>query len=413
MEPIKLVIYVVATILAFFLELVISVSGYLLRVIRPPMQADEKDANPVIFGSLFNFTYVTSDWIGAGGNGSIYKAAVLDDAGSPLQAFVAVKEFFFNPREYFAQPEHFDELCRKYSLLPTIKHDNLISYRQVRIAKADLGGVSIKIAMDYYPDGDLAMYLERLHGRKELLDQAQAIHFALDIARGLQHLHAQHIINGDLKPQNVILHILPDGEIRLVICDLDGSIRMETNKTCSRDITQRYGTDGYMAPEVLKKFAAKGMEQNDPAVASILIGRSSDIWSLGCILVDFGNAMTGAEPVLHYRNHFVPAGAGQLGYMAWKGFLESGYIPYICDTVLADVARCCLQLDSDKRISAGDLAGKLQTLEEALQAPPGGGLRSYGRDFCMYDRVARDGVSGGHGRDIMAVINPKRYVQIV
>uniref|UniRef100_A0A8C0GQK9 G protein-coupled receptor kinase n=1 Tax=Chelonoidis abingdonii TaxID=106734 RepID=A0A8C0GQK9_CHEAB len=77
------------------------------------------------------------------------------------------------------------------------------------------------------------------------LEMKRIIFYSAQITCGILHLHSIRILYRDMKPENVLLD--DNGNCRL--SDLGLAVQVKEGKT----ITQRAGTNGYMAPEILKE----------------------------------------------------------------------------------------------------------------------------------------------------------------
>uniref|UniRef100_A0A8D2L4R8 G protein-coupled receptor kinase n=1 Tax=Varanus komodoensis TaxID=61221 RepID=A0A8D2L4R8_VARKO len=84
--------------------------------------------------------------------------------------------------------------------------------------------------------------LEKVNSR---LEMDRAIFYSAQITCGMLHLHSIKIVYRDMKPENVLLD--DNGHCRL--SDLGLAVEVKEGK----EITQRAGTNGYMAPEILKE----------------------------------------------------------------------------------------------------------------------------------------------------------------
>ncbi|PNH00436.1 putative serine/threonine-protein kinase, partial [Tetrabaena socialis] len=97
---------------------------------------------------------------------------------------------------------------------------------------------------------------------------------ALMIARGLQHIHAKHIVHGDLNPNNVLLVRTPETPLGfcLKVADFGLSVRVGEGQSHLSNLFQ--GSPYYVAPEV---------------ILSGKVGKSADIFSLGIMLWELQN----------------------------------------------------------------------------------------------------------------------------
>ena len=120
---------------------------------------------------------------------------------------------------------------------------------------------TIGIVMELAPDGSLYKYLHE-KGQKPPLEQS--IEWALQVARGMKHLHDSDIVHRDLKSQNILL----SGTVAK-ICDFGTARILECTKTQS----ETKGTYRWMAPEVMRRDDAR-------------INRRCDVYSYAMVLYE-------------------------------------------------------------------------------------------------------------------------------
>ena len=126
----------------------------------------------------------------------------------------------------------------------------------VRIFDQGFTDKHIYIAMEFFPNGDLA----RLMGKP--LDSHIAVCLIASVARALAAIHAVGIVHRDLKPQNIMLRA--DGSLALV--DFGVSHDVSLTLTLANSLE---GTPIYMSPEQCEGKPVDGR---------------SDLYSLGCML---------------------------------------------------------------------------------------------------------------------------------
>ncbi|XP_003789496.1 rhodopsin kinase [Otolemur garnettii] len=97
------------------------------------------------------------------------------------------------------------------------------------------------LVMSLMNGGDLKFHIYSVGTRG--LPMSRVVFYAAQMACGVLHLHTLGIIYRDLKPENVLLDDL--GNCRL--SDMGLAVQIQDGKP----ITQRAGTNGYMAPEIL------------------------------------------------------------------------------------------------------------------------------------------------------------------
>ncbi|KAM9315672.1 rhodopsin kinase GRK7 [Gastrophryne carolinensis] len=97
------------------------------------------------------------------------------------------------------------------------------------------------LVMTIMNGGDLKYHIYNV-GEKGL-EMSRVIFYSAQICCGILHLHSLKIVYRDMKPENVLLD--DNGNCRL--SDMGLAVKVNEDKP----ITQRAGTNGYMAPEIL------------------------------------------------------------------------------------------------------------------------------------------------------------------
>jgi serine/threonine-protein kinase TTK/MPS1 len=109
-------------------------------------------------------------------------------------------------------------------------------------------------------------------------------------------VHDHDIVHSDLKPANFVL---VQGRLKLIDFGIANAI--ETDHTVNVHRDSHIGTPNYMSPESLEDSAggAKGQLSNGQGIKDMKLGKSSDVWSLGCILYQM---VYGKPPFAHIAN---------------------------------------------------------------------------------------------------------------
>ncbi|KAH7444797.1 hypothetical protein KP509_02G092400 [Ceratopteris richardii] len=176
--------------------------------------------------------------------------------------------------------------------------------------------------LEYMDGGSLATLLRRRGGK--LNDERVAARYTRAILQGLDYLHGKGIVHCDIKSHNILI-----GSSGVKIADFGAARRMKTEGSAAMDGVLR-GTPLYMAPEV-----AQGIEQGPP----------SDIWSLGCTLVEM---LQGRPPWGHIKSLaalFLKLGSSD----------ECIPLPPSISAEAEDFIRLCLRKDTQARPTAAEL----------------------------------------------------------
>ncbi|XP_062988233.1 rhodopsin kinase GRK7 [Elgaria multicarinata webbii] len=113
----------------------------------------------------------------------------------------------------------------------------------VTLAYAYQSKTALCLVMSLMNGGDLKYHIYNVGDRG--LEMDRVVFYSAQITCGILHLHSIKIVYRDMKPENVLLD--DNGHCRL--SDLGLAVEVKDGK----EITQRAGTNGYMAPEILKE----------------------------------------------------------------------------------------------------------------------------------------------------------------
>lgn len=146
------------------------------------------------------------------------------------------------------------QFTKEVTLLSRLRHPNVIKF-----VGACKDPPVYCIITEYLAEGSLRSYLHKLENRT--LPLPRLIAFALDIAKGMEYIHSQHVIHRDLKPENVLI----DDDFHLKIADFGIACEEEYCDLLADDP----GTYRWMAPEMIKRKP---------------YGRKADVYSFGLVL---------------------------------------------------------------------------------------------------------------------------------
>src|SRR6195256_3415243 len=208
-----------------------------------------------LLGTTLNGRYRLDSRIGAGGMSTVYLA--LDVT---LQRQVAIK---LMNREVASDSDHLERFRREARAVAQLSHPHIVG---VIDAGEDDGRPYIVFE---FVDGETLKERIRRMGR---LPIAEAVAYAIEIARALGAAHARHIVHRDVKPQNVLI----DEEGSAKVTDF-GIARTLDEEGLTAD-GRVLGTTDYVSPE--------------QALGQPVTGQS-DLYSLGVVLFEM---LTGEVP---------------------------------------------------------------------------------------------------------------------
>ncbi|XP_055354780.1 dual specificity protein kinase zak2-like [Paramacrobiotus metropolitanus] len=294
----------------------------------------------LVFGRTCSYEYGPGSFIKRGCNGIVYKAAITEHGNFAGSREVAVK-VLFNPD--WEHPDYREQTnASKMKKILELEHPHLVKYHKITVFR-ERRDWSIELLMDYFPDGNLDELLRRIKRKRRPLHPVKAISYAVDIAEGLKYLHEREIMLCNLQPKNILV----DSGERLLICNYEDCVRGDVMP--ARDLTHLMESLRYMSPEMI---ARKMISRKGP------VGKKTDIWSLGCILLQLAKLTVSTkthwsiEKGGHVMEIFKPK------VIALIRSMVDGYVPIVDESIAPEVAawvRQCLRIDSNERISASQL----------------------------------------------------------
>ena len=204
-------------------------------------------------GKLLDNRYEILEIIGSGGMSVVYKAMC-----HKLHRYVAVKIL---RDEMAADAELKNRFQAEAHAVAMLSQPNIVSVYDVSRGETEY------IVMELIEGITLKQYMEQ----KGTLNWREALHFATQICKALEHAHSRGIIHRDIKPQNIM--VLRDGSVKVA----DFGIACLANQ--GQTLTQEaLGSVHYISPE-----QARGDR----------IDARSDIYSAGVVLYEM---LTGRLP---------------------------------------------------------------------------------------------------------------------
>ena len=206
-------------------------------------------------GKRLDGRYEIQEIIGVGGMAVVYKAR--DNQENRIVAIKILKEEFISNEEFLRRFKN------ESKAIAMLSHPNIVDVYDV-----SFGDLIQYIVMEYIEGITLKEYIEQ----QGSLRWKDAVHFTLQILKGLQHAHDKGIVHRDVKPQNIM--VLADGTIKVTDFGIARFARSD-----QRTITDKaIGSVHYISPE-----QARGEKTDEKA----------DIYSVGVMLYEM---LTGRMP---------------------------------------------------------------------------------------------------------------------
>jgi hypothetical protein len=252
--------------------------------------------------------YALEEEIGAGGMGEVWLAT------HPVLLRPTVLKRLH--RELAAVPEILERFEREARACAAVHHGNVVLVYDAFSWRGEL-----YIAQEYIDGADLRTVLERT-GR---LPPRIAALIALEVARGLEAIHARGTVHRDLKPANVLLG--RGGEVKIA----DFGIALESGSPALTRAGVVLGTPDYMAPEQLE-----GQR----------VDIRADLFALGALLYEM---LTGAPPYVETQADRESEACSRLSRMRRERYMPLRKLRRDVPRSLARLVRWCLRSHASQR----------------------------------------------------------------
>ncbi len=208
-----------------------------------------------LIGKKLDGRYEVLQLVGVGGMANVYKARDVID-----ERLTAVKVL----REEYASNEEFVRRFKNESkAIAALNHPNI-----VKVYDVSFSDKMQSIVMEYIDGITLKDYIDQ----QKIIRWKEAVHFAVQILRALQHAHDKGIVHRDIKPQNIML--LQDGTIKV----MDFGIARFARSQIATITDKAIGSVHYISPE-----QARGEKTDE----------KTDLYSVGVMLFEM---LTGQLP---------------------------------------------------------------------------------------------------------------------
>ena len=208
-----------------------------------------------VIGTLIGERFRLEEKVGSGGMSSVYRAF-----DPTLERQVAIKLMH---RDISSDPDQLERFRREARAVARMNHPHVVT---VIDAGEDDGAPYIVFE---YVEGETLKERIRRQGR---LPVAEAVAYAIEIARALECAHSHKLVHRDVKPQNVLID--RDGRAKVTDFGIARSMEAQGLTATGRVL----GTTDYVSPE-----QALGHD----------VTEQSDIYSLGIVLYEM---LTGEVP---------------------------------------------------------------------------------------------------------------------
>ncbi|NXX91878.1 STKL1 protein, partial [Centropus bengalensis] len=176
----------------------------------------------------------------------------------------AGKKYVIKQVECIEEKQANEALMEAKDLL-TLHHPNICAYKELFVTwDNEVASLFLCLVMQHSGQGDLASFIKEKRQKSEKIADLVIQMFLGQMLDALFYIHTQNIFHGNLKPSNILV----TGEASFMLSDFSTETLMTDEMKLKMRVEEYSKT--WMAPET---FVFSFTEK-------------SDIWSLGCVLLD-------------------------------------------------------------------------------------------------------------------------------
>ncbi|NXI47406.1 STKL1 protein, partial [Galbula dea] len=160
-----------------------------------------------------------------------------------------------------------NEALKEAMDLLTLQHANICAYKELFVTwDKEISSLFLCLVMQHSGQGDLASVIKEKRQKSERITDMVILKFLGQMIDALFYIHKQNIFHRNLKPSNILV----TGEAAFMLSDFSTETLMTDEMKWKIRVEESRCHKSWMAPETLAfSFTEK-----------------SDIWSLGCVLLD-------------------------------------------------------------------------------------------------------------------------------
>lgn len=225
--------------------------------------------------------------------------------------------------------------------LQELKHPFICGYKEFFVTwDKEESAMYVCIVMNYYELGDLSKVIKTKRQKHEKLDEMIVKKWVGQMMEGIVFVHDKHVIHRDLKPSNIFM----TKNLNITIGDFGVSTVMGDARTRTRTTV---GSMNWMAPEVMDRP----------------YDERSDVWSLGCIILEMATCSTMDAAQISAALFEIKQDPQCLEDVL-AGIQKSGYCTQLCQLI-----RTMLRRNFQQRPTAAELVA-IPYVQECLLLNP-------------------------------------------